>query len=841
MIKMNWHLLLLVLLVQSFSPGHAADDYREEDASEEMEYGTIMRIIPAPRTGNGSSGKSTKSENVAIVGKSAKMNFSQAGSTKSAKSSKASASINDTSAKSPKSASVKSSKTAIIKSSKFDSVKSSKTDSVKGSRTDSVKGSRTYSVQSSKNSSLKSAKSTSVKGSKSASISKKSSSVKGSKKASVKGLRSASGKSAKSSAKANSPTSGADGFENSGYALNDPNTGGKKNAKSSQSVQTSSGKSKTGNDASGGDGKVNSGSGTGTSSTEGNSIQDTMVSTLTIPKFMLTMTNAGAARFLKTKYNRNLGTYLDFSIVKIVRAYLSNEGGKFEKAVGASIQMLSLDIASESIIVKNEDTKTFISTFEGTASFTGEKDVKVNDIESALRAAFEENKKDFLKETKNSDNPNVASITDVKFSFVSEDEFTNSGGNGYSTDLDGTDTDSIKSKTLKAKSTIPMIAGMVAAISVMIAAFIYTRRKRDTRGGYKLSDEYDTDLESVPTVPKLMLSDLAAGSVQNSTGYASLITGVWASKKCSMSELAAGATQEDFAKHGLQVDVYGKSSGNKKEKSKKKLSPNPKVKGTMLVTNLDPIEEVRSATGSESWQEGDEQITNAPPLLPSLSVSNSSGSEADELDASFRSPHVADMTEYAEMSSIDGSLVFNGSTDSTPMRHLNFSSRSYTDDDSVLDATNPCQSDKSLDGCPTEKCLAEEKDIEVVPLGFEESAEEEEGATDATLPVEKNNFVTPDVELVSDSDSAVGELVTLDEADSVSDDELLQAYVSGKEVKQAVFGSDSLEVTQMVSDSNSVSMLVSDDESMASMKEDNVRSSMSVDGNLTDISLSGCN
>jgi hypothetical protein len=601
------------------------------------------------------------------------------------------------------------------------------------------------------------------------------------------------------------------------------------------------GKSTTGNDASVDDGKVNSGSGTGTSSTEGNSIQDTMVSTLTIPKFMLTMTNAGAARFLKTKYNRNLGTYLDFSIVKIVRAYLSNEGGKFEKTVGASIQMLSLDIASESIIVKNEDTKTFISTFEGTASFTGEKDVKVTDIESALRTAFEENKKDFLKETKNSDNPNVASITDVKFSFVSEDEFTDSGGNGYSNDLDGTDTDVIKSKTLRAKSTIPMIAGMAAAISVMIAAFIYTRRKKHTRDGYKLSDEYDTDLESVPTVPKLMLSDLAAGSVQNSTGYASLITGVWASKKCSMSELAAGATQEDFAKHGLQVDVYGKSSGNKKEKSKKKLSPNPKGKGTMLVTSLDPIEEVRSATGSESWQEGDEQITNAPPLLPSLSVSNSSGSEADEQDASFRSPRVADMTEYAEMSSIDGSFVFNGSTDSTPMRHLNFSSRSYTDDDSVLDAMNPCQSDKSLDGCPTENCLAEEKDIEVVPLGFEESAEEEEGATDATLPVEKNNFVTPDVELVSDSDSAVDELVTLDEADSVSDEELLQAYVSGKEVKQAVFGSDSLEVTQMVSDSNSVSMLVSDDESTGSMKEDNARSSMSVDGHLTDISLSGCN
>jgi hypothetical protein len=228
MIKMNWHLLLLVLLVQGFSLGHAADDYREEDASEEMEYGTIMRIIPAPsptvignRIDNKSSGKYAKSENAAIVGKSANKNFSQAGSTKSAKSFKASASI-----KSPKSASVKSPKSASVKSSK----------------TDSVKGSKTYSVQSSIKSSLKSAKSTrSVKGTKSASNSQKSRSVKGSIKANVKGLKSASGKSAKSSAKANSPTSGADGFENSGYALNNPYTGGKKNAKSSPSVQASSG------------------------------------------------------------------------------------------------------------------------------------------------------------------------------------------------------------------------------------------------------------------------------------------------------------------------------------------------------------------------------------------------------------------------------------------------------------------------------------------------------------------------------------------------------------------------------------------------------------------------
>jgi hypothetical protein len=783
MVKMNWNLILFFLLVNVLALAHAGDDYREEDASEEMEYGTIMRIIPAPspsignRIGNGGTSKSAKVENLSINGKSPKNISSQATSVKSSKA----------------------------------SAKSSKSSS-----------------RSSKNSS------------------------------------SSLGKSNRSPKKSDK------GIENSGYAIE--NSTGGKSAKSSPTGQTSSGtvskgtcplattiwcltlflshnhhclihsltgpgKTNPGKNSTGNDGNVNSGSDTGKNPP--NTVQNTMVSTLSIPKFMLTMTNAVGARVLRSKYARNLGTYLDFSILKIVRAYLSDEGGEFEKAIGASVQMLSLDIGAESIIVKNGDSKTFISTFEGTASFTGEEDVTVNDLKSALRASFEENKKEFLKEAKNSDNPNVASITDVIFSFVSEDEFTDSGGNGYSIDLEGVDTDNRKSKSLKAKSALPMIAGMAAAVSIMVAAFIYTRRNRRGGSGYKLSEEYDTDLESVPTVPKLMLSDLAAGSVQNSMGYASLITGVWASKKCSMSELAAGATQEDFARHGLQVDVYGKSGGNKKERSKKKLSPNSKVKGTMMVTNLDPIEEVRSATGSESWHEGDEQITNAPPLLPSLSVSNSSGSEADEQDASFRTPRISDMTEYTEMSSIDGSPVFSASSNSTPMRHLNFSSGSYTDDDSVQDAMDPFKCDTS-DECPIEKCVAEEKDIEVVPLGFEDSAEKEEGEEEdakITLPSDRNYAVTSDAKCVSGT-SEVDE-VTVNATESVFDRELHQTYAYGKEVNHAVFGSEPLELTQSITDQNYDSLIISDDESAESAEEDIINSTLSVDGHLTDISLSG--
>lgn len=811
---MNWHLTLSLLLIHSLALGHAGGDYREEDASEEMEYGTLMHIIPAPsptvlgnRVGNGGYSKTVKIASAAAIGKSSKKNYSQATSVKSAKDS---ASVKGTS--------VKSVKTTSIKSTKRTSVKGYKTTSVQSSKNASVKGYKTASVKSAKNVSVKGSKSTSTKSTKNASF-------KVSKKSSIQGK---------------SPKISAVGTVNSGYAIKDSTTGGK-NAKSSSSFLKSSGKSKPGNDSSEVDGKGSSGSDAETSEAEGNHVQDTMVSTLTFPKFMLTMTNAPDARFLRLNYDRNLGTYLDLSIIKTVRAYLSEEGGVFEKAVGASIQMLSLDIAPESIIVKNGDTKTFISTFSGTASFTGEKDVTVIDIQSALRVAFEEKKKNFLKEAKNSDNPNVASITDVIFSFVLEDEYTNSGGNGYSTDLEGSDSNGLQSKALKSKSTIPMIAGMAVAVSVMIAAFVYTKRKRRDRSGYKLSEEYDTDLESVPTVPKLMLSDLAAGSVQNSTGYASLITGVWASKKCSMSELAAGATQEDFARHGLPVETYGKPGGNKKEKNKKKQSPNSKVKGTLLATNLDPIEEVRSATGSESWQEGDEQITNAPPLLPSLSVSNSSGSEADDQDASFRTPRISDMTEYAEMSSIDGSPVFNESSSSTPMRHLNFSSESYTDDDSVQEAMCPFQNEKSVDNGPNEKCLAEEKDIEVVPLGFEESAEEEENVADAILPIKNNDFVTPNLESVSKSGSEDVEQVALNTSTAVIDEELDKTYASGKEVKEAVFGSDPLELTKMISDENSVSLLVSDNESSGSIEEHNIRSSMSVDGQFTDISLSGRN
>lgn len=546
---------------------------------------------------------------------------------------------------------------------------------------------------------------------------------------------------------------------------------------------------------------------------------------------MLTMT--------RDTTRRRLGTYLDFSITESVLDYLGGASGKFESLIGASIQEMSLDIPSGTKEKVDGDTATLTSVFEGSATFTGDNMVTRDKIIAALTSVFEKDKKLFLQHAAESNNPKFNSIKDVQFSLVG-----GSDGSGYSSNLDD-DNLNVEVKTLKSKSSIPMIAGMAAGISVLVAAFVYTKKRQRDRVGYELSNDFDNDLESPK---KLKLSDLAAGSTQNVSGYASLITGVWNARKYSMSELAAGATQEDFAQNGMHVDIYGKSS---KDKKRRKVSPRANARGTELITTLDSIQEARSLSGSETWHDGLEEINKAPPLLPALSVTTSTGSEDDE-NSSFGTPRLLDMTGYSNTSGIEASPHLVRSSPDTPIRRLNYSGGSFTDDE-ILNAMDPDPSDSSSDGCvknmlrdiddcEPEKCVAEETDIEVVPLGFEESAEDDIMAYDDNDQTEVKNSDHPVKSIPSTEPSMIMEDNSSSEPKSSEDmeDTSQEVFESGEVIHNVIFGSDTSlgERENQVSEPLSVS---DDDESEHSSTSSFLvsPSSMSVDGDLTEILISG--
>ena len=317
----------------------------------------------------------------------------------------------------------------------------------------------------------------------------------------------------------------------------------------------------------------------------------------------------------------------------------------------------------------------------------------------------------------------------------------------------------------------PLI-GVSATLIVAAALFSYAYRRHTATKGYALSEDYENDLESqssesrdhaVNVIKSLGLSDIAASTPAHSgNAYLGVAAKAWSATRRTMSDLAAGATQEEFVKHGMNIQVYGSHEKQKREitllrgirpSGKKKGSP----KGSDMESFLDPIVEVDSLNSSrtgetESWQNGIKEINNAPNILPALSVSSSPSDEtpltdyrnieehhissslpSEDFDILLNTPLVSrpegssgmdGMTPYADMTGISGSPDISKKNDSneelTPlyMRCLtfddnkdksvsDFSSQSSSDDKSsggsyvkdMLDIMDPNNSESSSDGC----------------------------------------------------------------------------------------------------------------------------------------------
>ena len=154
-------------------------------------------------------------------------------------------------------------------------------------------------------------------------------------------------------------------------------------------------------------------------------------------------------------------------------------------------------------------------------------------------------------------------------------------------------------------------------LSTLIGFFVFRRREAK-----KEKDEMAKNYTEIPRSWNAYdEGDLVYGTQDSYMKDAS------GSGRRSMSDLAIGATQEEFVQNGMRIDVYG--SGKKKKKRNSKTEDKLK-KGADLCTELDPINEVDSAISSSCATCVDEERTGIKVnMLPSLHYS-SSPTDSDE-------------------------------------------------------------------------------------------------------------------------------------------------------------------------------------------------------------------
>lgn len=155
-----------------------------------------------------------------------------------------------------------------------------------------------------------------------------------------------------------------------------------------------------------------------------------------------------------------------------------------------------------------------------------------------------------------------------------------------------------------------IVAGAVMGsfvVSTLIGFFVFRRREAKR--------ECDESSQNYTEIASRSWNDLE-GTDPSFGVHDSYMKDATTSGRRSMSELAIGATQEEFVQNGMRIDVYG--SGKKKKKRNSKTEDKLK-KGADLRTELDPINEVDSAissscaTGVEEERRGVQ--TNMLPLL----------------------------------------------------------------------------------------------------------------------------------------------------------------------------------------------------------------------------------
>jgi hypothetical protein len=462
----------------------------------------------------------------------------------------------------------------------------------------------------------------------------------------------------------------------------------------------------------------------------------------------------------------------------------------------------SLYLRQSEATIGDESSSTIISTFQGMLTLKDYYNYMFqNETQTLLTNLFEVKKPLFLSKIRKSSLDALQRTEDVILSFTGKVSTSSSGFDKESWYQPNDETDEPSNENqkqdgdlnlsiVKSSDKTALIAGALAgSASLLLFAYAYRRRSRAEKE-YVVTDlygqEHENDLESrasqdeyqmsmvAPTQQRAStkLRDIAlAGPKRNGFSYLEAVVSSSYSSGSSMSKLASGATQEEFARSGMKVDIYGSRKGHKKV-SKKRVKKVAKLMGlntprrNNLSTDLDPIEEVNSAvSGSsvktpESWQSGNKEINNAPPLLPARSVSSVPSDETPSNDlsnmnsdkklletlTSSLNPDISYNTPLAvppyDSMNMEGMKVYRAETpnaqidellsEETPlhMRCLSFGSASDISDFSspekseesclkdISGVINPVYSDSSSDGCAKDMlasindCVSEDSKVE---------------------------------------------------------------------------------------------------------------------------------
>lgn len=551
-----------------------------------------------------------------------------------------------------------------------------------------------------------------------------------------------------------------------------------------------------------------------------NNAEETEVSVF-LPEFQLTfsLADGDALRNLReasTEHNRYLQSLLDIEIYNITYTFLL-------ESVTDPVPS-GLHLRQSEATIGDESSSTIISTFQGMLYSS----IPQTELQSFLTNLFEENKPLYLSRVRDSSSAALQRTEDVTLSFTGkmstssgvdqdswyqpngvtdesseENPVTNKGSPEAESNNSQNQDGDLNVSIVKSSDKTAIIAGALAgSASLLLFAYAYRRRNK-SESSYMVTEFYgedhDNDLESrasqdeyqmsmvAPANPwsRTRLSDIAiAGPKRNGFSYLEAVVNSSYSSGSSMSKLASGATQEEFARSGMKVDIYGNRKEHKKA-SKRRVKKVSMLMGTSkprsnnLTTDLEPIEEVSSAvSGSsaktpESWQSGNEDINNAPPLLPAMSVSSVPSDETPSNDLSnpnnnekllemlstsvnpdisyntplavppYDSMDMEGMMENRTNSPIGGEQV----SEETPlhMRCLSFGSASDISDFSspeksdepylkhISEIIHPVYSDSSSDGCAKDMlasindCFSEDSKVQKLSI--------DENCVDGNSPV----------------------------------------------------------------------------------------------------------
>ncbi len=375
-----------------------------------------------------------------------------------------------------------------------------------------------------------------------------------------------------------------------------------------------------------------------------------------LPKFQLTMELETGLR-LRRKMRFLEDSDLEYKNELIVLTFSHLRRTGIEQFDLVSLNLVNKDLS------ESDDGSEIKAVFTGYVKIIAEEAPSESDKNDWILNSFNDvsNKEFFISDLDSAGHDTLTRIDDVTASLVV--------GNG-----EGNIDDDAETVELVATNS-GFMTGMIVGIFLLTSAFSFayhrSRRGRDklrskrSSKGYQLSDYYNDndahDEDANPNYstwshsPTKTLGYIAARSSREEINecLAKITSSHWNKKKTSMSKLAAGATQEEFVEHGMDIDVYGNSQSKKKKK--KKASPVAK-KGAELDTDLDPIVEVNSSVADSVSNQTDDKAVKSdlkvPKLLPSLSASSCPSDDGKIPYSPISAPALMAMTPDTQLEDI---------------------------------------------------------------------------------------------------------------------------------------------------------------------------------------------